>query len=277
MKIFGNATRKQCPICQSKKVGSLWTIPFSSVKETEVNGAFTNMLPILDVESTVYKYSLCNNCQSVFLSPYDQAARESYKTSTFHSSKFEDKERWQGYVNQYNNHIKPALLPLVNDEGLRLLDAGCGAGQYLFCAAEDKSINYKLLVGVELSLPAVELINKEAEIRCQKQIMGHQADLDETDSLLSLDMPPFDIVVLSETFEHLEYPLIAMKSLVRSLRAGGRIFYTAQCPGGNLPVRPAEPIYMSEKGQHILLDSVGLRMLTTKVEAGRWKTVAEKK
>lgn len=277
MKVFGDTERTSCPICLSTDINPLWRVPLSPMKEIEINGAFTGMFPILDLESTIYWYSVCCTCESIFLSPYDSSTRRSYRTSEFHSSKFEDKERWAGYQRQYDAHIKPALAGLQAGSPLRLLDAGCGAGQYLFCALADTSFKFSALVGMELSKPAIDKINLEADTRGLTSIIsGYQVDLDAGHELLDLELPAFDFIVLSEVFEHLEAPFTAMKEMAAALVRGGRIFYTAQCPEGKLPIRPAEPIYMSAKGQVLLLERVGLRALSVKLEAGRWKTVAEK-
>lgn len=274
MKIFGMALRTACPICLSDRIEPLWRIPFSRVKDVVVNGASTGMLPILDTQATIYCYSICRECESLFLNPYDNGAREAYKSSTFHSTKFDDQARMDGYRRQYNNCIKPMLQS--TGAALSMLDAGCGTAPYLFCAMEDTAHAFSSLIGVELSKPSIDKINQEAQRRGLHKMHGYQIDLDDGHSLLELGLPPFDFIVLSEVFEHLEHPTVGMHSLVTAMAPGGRIFYTAQCPGGSLPVRPGEPIYMSDEGQKVLLQRLGLQALEIKMEAGRWKTVAEK-
>ena len=269
---FGDTHREHCPICASSNVEKLWTIPFSKIAPpVKINGAMTSMAPILDVDSTVYCYSSCGSCQSIFLDPYDGTARAAYKTSRFHATEAakHDTARLQGYQNQYDNWIKPHLPSIPK---VRMLDAGCGAGEYLLCALHDRPTGFAGLMGVELSKHSVETVNSTSPNRVL--LSAQQLDLDEPGSLAHL--AAFDFIVLSEVFEHLEFPRVALANLARVLATGGKMFFTAQCPGGNLPIRPAEPIYTSEVGLHRLMQELGLTVLISKMEAGRWKTVVQK-
>jgi len=272
MKTFGDTQRSTCPVCGSVHLEALWRIPFSRLeKDLQVHGAYFNMVPLLDAASTVYCYSICMSCESIFLNPYDGGARAAYRESNFHADAAarKDTARLQGYQNQYDAWIKPWLQPWSS---LSVLDAGCGAGEYLFCALRDRPAGFAKLIGAELSRHSVAAVNTMAP--AGSGICAVQADLDTPGALDGFSAANF--IILSEVFEHLEHPTIAMKNLVGAMLPGSRMFFTAQCPGGQLPVRPAEPIYTSAKGLEALLAELGLKTLIMKIEAGRWKTVVEK-
>ena len=113
----------------------------------------------------------------------------------------------------------------------------------------------------------------------QGKITAHQKDATVPGGLDDLNLAGrVDFIILSEVFEHLSEPRAAMANLVPLLRSGGRMFFTAQCTEGRLPVRPEEPIYATRGGMEKLLSDVatGLTVVEWKEAAGRWKIVLER-
>ena len=269
MSTHGNKERKACPVCEDAAFETVWRIPFTRVSPAVVvNGASTDMLPILDANGVVYQYARCRSCGSLFLHPYRGDDVNDYRNSTHHVKRNDDPAVWKGYENQYRQWIAPH----VRESDRILFDGGCGTGQYLLLASKDK--RWDRLIGTELSGPSIAHVNGLSP----GLIEGHQLDLHSTEGLgRVVAAGGADMVVFSEVFEHVEHPRVVMSNLCGLLRPGGRIFFTAQATEGRLPVRPGEPIYTSREGLTRMLGWLRLNPLISQEEAGRWKVVAEKK
>lgn len=283
MKAFGNTWRKRCPICDeafkagldgtSEPVLQNWRIPFSKIDTITVAGGYFNMAPMLRADAVLYGFSVCPKCESVCVNPYDGDSTASYVLASYPVERITDPQKMLGHKAQYASYIRGLLL---NTPGGRMLDAGCGIGQYMFLAAEDLDAKPAEIIGLELSRQAVKEINSTAVQRnLAPRVLAYECNLcklhENTGMLTSLGL--FDTIVLSETFEHLDYPGVALETLAGLLKPGGSIFYTAQAPDGGLAIRPTEPIYMSRVGQDILIERIGLRLIRTELAAGRWKTI----
>ena len=270
MRLHGNRERERCPICGSDDIAKrTWAIPFSQSRvPVIVNGASTSMLPILDANAEVFLWSVCRSCNSIFLDPYDGCQKEAYRESEHHVRRMHDLTVAQGYADQWANAIAPFIHIM---EGV-ILDAGCGTGQYLSLARE-YSGRWSKVVGVELSRPSVEWVNRNVQ-----GAQAHQADLDRLYDLDAVVAPgSVDFAICSEVLEHTEEPWAVLQNLGRALKKGGRLFFTCQSVGGQLPVRPGEPIYASRDGIERMLVGAGIqKSVSFREECGRWKIVVEK-
>ncbi len=122
-------------------------------------------------------------------------------------TKSDDKIAWQ-----YGRLVSAA--GLSEKRGLRVLDAGCGAGpglRYLaargFCAFGTDLVSYPLQVAQQL-VPSARLA---------------QSDLD---SPLPFASGVFDLILLSEVVEHVEAPAALLADCRRVLRLGGAVVAT---------------------------------------------------
>jgi 2-polyprenyl-3-methyl-5-hydroxy-6-metoxy-1,4-benzoquinol methylase len=112
-----------------------------------------------------------------------------------------------------SEQIRALVLRCLDDAGAsgRLLDFGAGRGE-LLCQLHGAN-NFSELAGADLFARPADL---------PASISWYQQDLNE-----ALDVrEPFDVVVCSETIEHLENPRHTMRNLHRLLRPGGVLVLT---------------------------------------------------
>ena len=103
------------------------------------------------------------------------------------------------------------------DEGLRLLDVGCGLGEAALTLAEDLGDDGEV-VGVDVSAEMVRVARvKATTARCRVRFtVGNACALDEPDD-------GFDVVRSERTLQWLADPDAAVAEMARVLRPGGRI------------------------------------------------------
>ena len=269
MKAHGSVTRESCPVCSSTAIiRNYWVIPFSRVEVTRVSGARMDQVPILSDDATIYIWALCLGCNSAFLDPHEDE-REGYRGRKTHAAKIVDGIPIMegGYLGRWK-HISSFVKP----EYCCLMDAACGAGQYLWRARDETEHTWKHAWGMEIAEPSVAEINKHAS----KKMWAKTGDLDAEGADLLGDDPRPDMIIFSEAFEHVEHPRVAMLNLTEILAPGGRMYLTAQSPTGDLPIRPGEPIYTTEKGLKGLLEELSLTIVDWSLSSGRWTAVVEK-
>jgi SAM-dependent methyltransferase len=133
-----------------------------------------------------------------------------------------------------------------------VVDAACGAGQAL-ALLNERHPTLKL-IGLELSRPSVDFIRS---LGIEASVVD--LDLEELDSIIAPDS--VDFILFYEAFEHVRQPVTVLKKLVRLLRSGGRLHFSAQYygPESSLQVRVGEPIY---------LDRHGLDWVVSQLDAG---------
>ena len=121
-------------------------------------------------------------------------------------------------VNAY--YERPAMLALAGGvAGLRILDAGCGAGP-LFAALRDRGA---IVTGFDKSAGMIELARRR---------LGGDADLQVADLGSALPFPDntFDDVTASLVLHYLEDWGPALAELRRVLRPGGRLIVSVEHP-----------------------------------------------
>ena len=110
----------------------------------------------------------------------------------------------------YFSDAKPVLLELVDPAGMRVLDAGCGAGGN---GALMKGAGAAEVVGIELHPAAAQ----RARSVCDRVLEGDLAALD----LETLGPGSFDLVLAIDVLEHLVAPGEVIQRLVGLLKPGG--------------------------------------------------------
>ena len=108
------------------------------------------------------------------------------------------------------------------DAGSRYLEVGPGHGFFLYFASRKPDI--ATLEAWDVSKSSIEETKKSlAALGAQREITITRQDILEAPARPE----SFDMAVISEVLEHLERPEIALKTLLASLRPGGRIFINA--------------------------------------------------
>lgn len=254
-KLVGNVRLDACPVCDCKDIGELWRLPQNRLSTTAyidapgspMNRTYLQFLPTLETPQNIFKFDICDKCESIFLNPKsdDQEiyARDESKVLSF---------RTKGAA-PFKRHAESYLKAMKPDAQV-VVDAACGAGQALYLMREARPDLH--LIGLELSKPSVEFMNSELGIE------AYTTDLDHEDLDPYVAPESVDFIILQEAFEHVRQPLTVMKKLVRMLKPGGRMHFTAQFYGSNpLQIRVGEPIYINEKGFRWVLDQIGMTLI----------------
>lgn len=146
--------------------------------------------------------------------------------------------------------IDPVLLDFLGDvEGLRVLDAGCGAG-YLARLLAQKGATVQ---GVDLS-PALLSFAKQEEAQEPLGIEFHEADLAD---LSAFAEDSFDAVVSNVALQDVHRYREALGEISRVLQAGGRFIFSITHPAFDLPgrwVREPEDSERVEEWRHFAKD-----------------------
>jgi SAM-dependent methyltransferase len=280
-KLFGTIRLTACPVCAGSDIGLVWQLPqtrfethaylsfdgadgtSAAANAAEGIGSYISALPTLKTPQTIYRYDLCRNCGSVFRNPTkdDQSVyrRDASKVENFRKN---GPNRFRKRTDYIARFIAPGAKVIV--------DAACGAGQSLKLL-KDRFPRARL-IGLEISEPSVAFIKDEL------QIEAHVCDLDADDLDPIVAPDGVDFVIFSESFEHVRRPIEVLRNLVRTLRTGGRIYYSAQFYGGetDLQIRVNEPIFINTDLRARIPAMIGCRMVEGKLEGGKIQDVLEK-
>lgn len=240
--VAGTVPLEACPICGSGDIGRLWQLPQTRLAApTYLNspGApfhdfYLDYLPLLQVPQQVFIFDICRFCHAIFRNPKDDD-QSSYRhdTSKVESFKQQGTTPFTGMAKLCERHFPHRTRVVV--------DAACGAGQIL-AILQERHPELKV-IGLELSQPSVDFMRGRG-------IEAAAVDLDFDD--LDAIVPPgsVDFIVFYEAFEHVRQPLTVLRKLMRMLRPGGRLHFSAQCygPDSQLQIRVGEPIYIDRHG-----------------------------
>ena len=159
---------------------------------------------------------LCRRCGLVYASPrpdrdllarfyrehiYTQYVDESgrFRERLLTASRLQARETFDFFVNRARQRLA----------GARLLEVGCGLGDFLVLAREAGA----RVLGVELEGPYADFAEKEHGLSITR---GRVEDLDTE--------ARFDVIALFHVVEHLEDPVGVLAALRPRLAAGGRLF-----------------------------------------------------
>lgn len=265
--VYGSRRIDTCPICHGGNTVGLWRMPMTALKEPiSLFGGYFNQVPTLQVPATIYCFDFCRDCESVFLNPAPESQKAQYRKSDHYLRTMQGEGQWKGYENNYDRFSK-----WIPDGATVLMDAACGIGQYLEVARKRAPDRWRRLIGLELSEKYV------AHMQAQG-LEAHAFDIDNDDLGQFVTPECVDFITFSEAFEHVERPLDALTKLLRTLRPGGRLYFTAQRYGTDVQsaVRPGEPIYIGEKVMMDLPERLGCRVVDVTTSGMRYYVVLEK-
>ena len=148
--------------------------------------------------------------------PLSASVEGSYNLSSFAADIDGEIQRLNAQVDLFWKQELPLYQRLGMQDGMRLLDCGCGSGyllkklQHAFPAMQ--------CTGIEIEEPLVALA-KEAMAGNDCQILQQP--------ITALDLPDesFDFVISRLVLEHLPEPLVALKEVLRVLKVGGRAVF----------------------------------------------------
>lgn len=240
--LAGTVALDRCPVCGGSEIGRLWQLPQSHLgAPTYLNSPgspfhdfYLDYLPLLKVPQQIFVFDICRFCHSVFRNPKDDdQASYANDTSKVEAFKSQGTGSFTGIVNLCEKRFPRSTRTVV--------DAACGAGQALAILRERHP--ELQLMGLELSRPSVDFMGSIGIGAAAADL-----DLDELDSIVAPGT--VDFILFYEAFEHVRQPVTVLKKLVRMLRRGGRLHFTAQYygPESSLQVRVGEPIYIDRHG-----------------------------
>lgn len=274
-----------CPVCESP------------VREVLHEQLVDNVFFVAPGQWTMHR---CSQCQSAYLDPRPDEASigRAYETYYTHGAESSGTEANQlrglrlcrrmmanGYINyRFGTKLKPAsalgawvalLLPRIRQcldaklrylprqaKGKRLLDVGCGDGEFLENA---KSAGWDVL-GLEPDPKAAAAARKRGlEVR-----VG-------TIDMLEKETACFDAITLSHVIEHVHAPLEVMKRVHRLLKPGGIVYIeTPNIESSGARVfgknwrgleTPRHLVLFNVGSLQKLLDQAGFRLITLKRRA----------
>lgn len=262
-KIFGNAVRERCPVCDGANIENVWKIPMTKLDSPlMITGAKFELVPLLS-STNIYHFSGCHDCESVFLDPYAGTYWDDGRSDNHHAKKAANREHWTSYEGRLKD-----LRPFLNKEMDIVVDAAAGGGQSLIVLKENKDgFTAKRMVGMDIMQPSVDYIISQG-------FEGYRHDICKP--LDMLDDNSVDLMMFYEAFEHVSSPYLTIKNLAQKLKLGGLLAMTAQCLEGNLPIRPGESIMTTFKGLSMLLTNYKFEILKKENSSGRWRIIARK-
>lgn len=266
----GTVALDRCPVCDGAEIGRLWQLPQSHLgAPTHLNspgspfdGYYLDHLPLLKVPQQVFVFDICRFCHSVFRNPKDddQAVyrQDGSKVASF---KAQGTAPFTGIVDRCRKYF-PRHTKVV-------VDAACGAGQVL-ALLRDQVPDLRL-IGLELSEPSVRYM---VSLGLEAALVD--LDVDDLDTVLAPGT--VDFVVFYEAFEHVRRPVMVLKKLLRLLRSGGRLHFSAQYygPESSLQVRVGEPIYLDRHGLDWIVSVLDVRVHALSIDT-KFRVTLEKR
>lgn len=260
--LAGTIVLDRCPVCDSSEIGRLWQLPQSRLgAPTYLNSPgspfhdfYLDYLPLLKVPQQIFVFDICRFCHSIFRNPKDDDQTSySNDTSKVEAFRSQGTAPFNGIVNLCEKRFPRDVKTVI--------DAACGAGQALALLGERRP---ELdLMGLELSRPSVEYMSSLG-------IKAAVVDLDRDDLDPIVAPGSVDFILFYEAFEHVRQPVTVLKKLVRMLRPGGRLHFTAQYygPESSLQVRVGEPIYIDRHGLDWVVSQLdaGIHDLTVNIK-----------
>lgn len=257
MNVYGDIYRDTCPVCGSESVESgYWRLPLISTGQFfPIYGALTDLVPCLNATSR-FDWDRCEQCEAVYLNPLAEVQGHGASDA---AKRFENTGRHSLYQSRFERVAR-----WISVAAETVVDVASGAGElldmYRWAGGRGRT------VGLDCCQVYTDWMRQH----------GHDAyEIDLTKEKVSWKVTNADFIIFSEAFEHMRDALFVMRGIVEALRPGGRVFFSAQALGTELPIRPSESIYVTSHTVTVLLSRLGLSVLEARCEAGRWLITAE--
>lgn len=121
---------------------------------------------------------------------------------------------------RYNDWMMPSLKHIMQTTG-KILEVGCGFGKTL---NEISSLTDAHLFGIELSSVAV--------LKAAKYYPEIAFKVEDCEQMTYQNM--FDMVICSQTLEHVDNPKACILKMKEAVKPGGWLYLTVPWPGSNL-------------------------------------------
>lgn len=118
---------------------------------------------------------------------------------------------------RFNDFFMQYLHPLIPNKG-KIMDVGCGMGRLL---KEIKIYTEARLFGLEMSIVAIRKAWKGAKYMC-------------VDASEWKEKNKYDLIICSQTLEHVDDPVKIISNMKDSLCVGGNLFITVPWPKSSL-------------------------------------------
>lgn len=181
-----------CPICGSSKLKS------QEIRTQEAGQGEIRMLFACQECSVLFDSEYARDCSAVYASDYAAWGVEKQKTEVAQSKK----KAFEKQLKSLTKYLKP--------RGLRLLDVGTANGYLLEVAAEKGFEVY----GTEISSSSLAI----AKLKFPDRIFAGTLEKQ------NFEADFFDVVTLTDVFEHLNDPQKTMTEIRRVLKPGGWLF-----------------------------------------------------
>lgn len=129
-------------------------------------------------------------------------------------------ERFNPKGERFNEWMMPSLKRILPASG-KILEVGCGFGKTL---NEISSLTKADLFGIELSPIAVE--------KAVKYYPNIRFWVEDCERMNYPNM--FDMVICSQTLEHVDNPTVCILKMKEAVKPGGWLYLTVPWPGSNL-------------------------------------------
>lgn len=184
-----------CAICGNEKAELL-------MQTQNIHGA-----KLLSKES--FNLMKCQRCGLIYLNPRPKGRREEFYGLNYYNSCISSANSMESYWTAYVNLKKRRMLKEYKQKG-KMLDVGCGAGDFLAVFKNDEFDLY----GVEPSFLGYSLSSKKIKGTIFKDKIINCGFAEEY----------FDVVTLWHVFEHMDNPNQELSEINRILAAGGLFF-----------------------------------------------------
>jgi len=220
----------RCPVCSSSSASIVHTLP-------------------------EYRVLLCGDCGLRYADPMRPAPHDWYETSELYSDKRAARRHkspreillsdWR--YQQFARYAPPA--------GLRLLDVGCGVGEFVFLA---RWLGYDA-TGIDFDEGRVLLGRQVYSVPLQSAGIA--------DLVADKQGDKYDIITLFDVLEHLENPVGAIRDLTALFKAGGHFVVSVpswnrwpQWVGSRVDLPPHHLTLWTEQALRRALENAGLAM-----------------